>query len=152
MASLSWCTRRLPDLFSPVLGVIIGAVIVSYATWPWIFYATAIVALLVAIACTFLIPNPHRQNKYSQLEQFRRLDMAGSTLLIGKHCKSMEDMSYLYVQSCSGTLYLRGDVGIDRRMEDGHCLGSAYLVHPSFRFVLRLGSTSSRGLCLAVCT
>ncbi|KAI9461390.1 major facilitator superfamily domain-containing protein [Boletus coccyginus] len=65
-----------------VFGVIVGALIVSYVTWPWIFYATAIVALLVAIACTFLIPNPHRQNKYSQLEQFRRLDMAGSTLLI----------------------------------------------------------------------
>ncbi|KAI9461387.1 major facilitator superfamily domain-containing protein [Boletus coccyginus] len=65
-----------------VLGVIIGALIVSYVTWPWIFYATAIVALLVAIASTFLIPNPHRQNKYSQLEQFRRLDMAGSMLLI----------------------------------------------------------------------
>jgi len=91
MASLSWYTRRLPDIFSPVLGVIIGAVIVSYASWPWIFYVTAIVALLVATACTFLIPNPHRQNKHSQLEQFRRLDMSGSTLLIGKRCARMVD-------------------------------------------------------------
>jgi len=36
-------------------------------------------------------------------------------------------------------------------MEDEYCLGSTFLVHSSFRFVLRLGSTNSRGSGLAVC-
>ncbi|KAF8554325.1 MFS general substrate transporter [Imleria badia] len=66
-----------------VLGLIIGALIIYYATWPWIFYITAILALFIAIACTFLIPHPYRpQDKYNQQEQFRRLDISGASLLV----------------------------------------------------------------------
>ncbi|KAI9461385.1 major facilitator superfamily domain-containing protein [Boletus coccyginus] len=72
----------LPDLISPVLGVIIGALIISYATWPWVFYTIAIVALFIAITCTFLIPNPHPQNNHCRSERFRRLDLFGSMLLM----------------------------------------------------------------------
>jgi len=95
MASLSWCTHCLPELISPVLGVIIGALIVSYATWPWVFYTTAIIALFIAITCSFLIPSPHPQNKHNRSERFRRLDLSGSMLLMGKRCASMVDYAPL---------------------------------------------------------
>jgi MFS family permease len=39
-----------------VLGLIIGALLVQYATWPWIFFFTAIMGSIIGIACFFLIP------------------------------------------------------------------------------------------------
>lgn len=152
MASLSWRTHHIPDLISLVFGEIIGALFISYATWPWVFYTSAIVALLIAITCTFLIPSLHHpQNKHSQSKQFRRLDVSGCSLLVGKCCTSLASCSYIKVQSCSGALYLRGDVGFDEGVEDNHCLDSAFLVCASFRLVLCLGSTNSRGSCFTVC-
>jgi predicted MFS family arabinose efflux permease len=41
---------------SLVLGLIIGAVLIQYASWPWIFYVTAILAIPIATACILLIP------------------------------------------------------------------------------------------------
>lgn len=84
--NLSWRTRHFPNpSLTVVLGLMVGALIVSYTTWPWIFYITAILALLIAITCTTLIPHTYRpQNKYTQLEQFRRLDIFGTSLLIGE--------------------------------------------------------------------
>ena len=43
-----------------ILGVLIGAVLVQYAGWPWIFWFVAIVGIGIAIVCFFLIPNSVR--------------------------------------------------------------------------------------------
>jgi MFS family permease len=43
-----------------VLGILIGAVLVQYAGWSWIFWFVAIVGMGVAIICFFLIPNAKR--------------------------------------------------------------------------------------------
>ncbi|KAH7334314.1 major facilitator superfamily domain-containing protein [Rhizoctonia solani] len=53
-----------------VLGTIIGAILVEYASWRWIFWVIAIISIPAAIACIFLIPSsPHRKEvKVSQLD------------------------------------------------------------------------------------
>lgn len=43
-----------------ILGVLIGAVLVQYAGWSWIFWFVAIVGISIAIVCFFLIPNAKR--------------------------------------------------------------------------------------------
>lgn len=39
-----------------ISGILIGAVLVQYAGWPWIFWFVAIVGVGIAIICFFLIP------------------------------------------------------------------------------------------------
>ncbi|KAI0770750.1 major facilitator superfamily domain-containing protein [Irpex lacteus] len=39
-----------------VLGLIVGAIFVEYATWPWIFWFVAIAGLLISLAGAILIP------------------------------------------------------------------------------------------------
>lgn len=108
-------------------------------------------ALLVAVACIFLIPHPRLQNKRSQLERSRRLDLSGSTLLIGKRSRVRWTISNPNMQGCSSVLYLRSDVWLDRWMEDCYSLDPPFFVCSSFRLVLRLGSTNSRGSRLSAC-
>lgn len=64
---------------------------------------------------------------------------------------ALQIISYLKVQSRTSTLYLCGDIGLHKRMENGHSLGSAFLVLSDFGFVFYLGSTTSGRLRLAVC-
>ncbi|CAE6414164.1 unnamed protein product [Rhizoctonia solani] len=58
--------------FCSVLGTIIGAILVEYASWRWIFWIIAIISIPAAIACIFLIPgSPSRKEaKASQLDAF----------------------------------------------------------------------------------
>ncbi|KAG8734428.1 hypothetical protein FRC12_018535, partial [Ceratobasidium sp. 428] len=53
-----------------ILGTIIGALFVQYASWRWVFWIIAVVALPIAIACIFLIPTTPRRDdtKASQLD------------------------------------------------------------------------------------
>ncbi|KAG8727443.1 hypothetical protein FRC12_022496 [Ceratobasidium sp. 428] len=53
-----------------ILGTIIGAVFVQYASWRWVFWIIAVIALPIAVACIFLIPTTPRCNdtKVSQLD------------------------------------------------------------------------------------
>lgn len=44
-----------------VLGILIGAVLVQYAGWSWIFWFVAIVGIGIAAICLFLIPNAKRE-------------------------------------------------------------------------------------------
>ncbi|KAG8748423.1 hypothetical protein FRC10_005970 [Ceratobasidium sp. 414] len=56
--------------FGNVLGTIIGAILVQYASWRWIFWVIAIIAVPIALASVFLIPTTPRRNdaKISQLD------------------------------------------------------------------------------------
>ncbi|KAG8772914.1 hypothetical protein FRC12_002826 [Ceratobasidium sp. 428] len=53
-----------------VLGTMVGAIFVQYASWRWIFWLLAIIALPIAAACVLLIPTtPSREGtKASQLD------------------------------------------------------------------------------------
>lgn len=53
-----------------VLGTIIGAILVEYASWRWIFWIISIVSIPAAAACIFLIPATQRRKdaKASQLD------------------------------------------------------------------------------------
>ncbi|KAH7886565.1 MFS general substrate transporter, partial [Phlebopus sp. FC_14] len=64
-----------------VLGVVIGALFISYATWPWVFWMVAIVAMIIAASCTILIPNPGYKKVGSSMDRFRRLDVSGGSIL-----------------------------------------------------------------------
>ncbi|KAJ1301686.1 hypothetical protein OPQ81_008922 [Rhizoctonia solani] len=59
-------------------GTIIGAILVEYASWRWIFWIISIISIPAATACIFLIPaSPRRKDaKASQL------DALGVTILI----------------------------------------------------------------------
>ena len=63
-----------------VLGTIIGAILVEYASWRWIFWVISIISIPAATACIFLIPgSSHRKEaKISQL------DALGVMILVGK--------------------------------------------------------------------
>jgi MFS family permease len=59
-----------------VAGVLIGAALVQYAGWSWIFWFVAIVGILIAAICLFLIPNAKR-NKGLKV----KFDVPGVSLL-----------------------------------------------------------------------
>ncbi|KXN81299.1 hypothetical protein AN958_05215 [Leucoagaricus sp. SymC.cos] len=66
-----------------VIGLIIGALIVSYASWPWVFYLFSILGFMLAIVVFVLAPSPHRPH-VSALEKalrFKRLDLLGVSML-----------------------------------------------------------------------
>lgn len=62
-----------------VLGLVIGAVFVQFATWHWVFWFVTIVSVPVSIISIFLIPRqPTRAHKASAL---KRLDVVGVSIL-----------------------------------------------------------------------
>lgn len=69
-----------------VLGLLIGAAIVTHASWKWVFFSFAIMGGTLVIAVSILCPNPVRP-KMSAAEKaraYKRLDLVGvSTLTAG---------------------------------------------------------------------
>ncbi|QRW24729.1 major facilitator superfamily transporter [Rhizoctonia solani] len=59
-------------------GTIIGAILVEYASWRWIFWIIAIISIPAAAACVFLIPSSPRNNK----AKASQLDALGVFILI----------------------------------------------------------------------
>ncbi|KAG8746848.1 hypothetical protein FRC10_003370 [Ceratobasidium sp. 414] len=53
-----------------VLGTMVGAIFVQYASWRWIFWLIAMTALPIAATCVYLIPTTprHEDAKVSQLD------------------------------------------------------------------------------------
>lgn len=64
-----------------VLGTIVGAILVEYASWRWIFWLIAIIAVPIAILCVVLIPQTPR-NEENKKSTF---DFVGVFLLTGEH-------------------------------------------------------------------
>jgi len=64
-----------------IFGLIIGALFVSFATWPWIFYFIAILAFTESILVYLLCRNVRRVKgaTIGHLETLRRLDIFGIT-------------------------------------------------------------------------
>ncbi|KAF5319310.1 hypothetical protein D9619_008587 [Psilocybe cf. subviscida] len=65
-----------------VFGLIIGAIITTFASWPWVFYFMAILGILESIAVFFLcptIPRP-KTSTIDKAKRIHRLDMFGVSL------------------------------------------------------------------------
>ncbi|KAJ7174348.1 major facilitator superfamily domain-containing protein [Mycena filopes] len=64
-----------------VLGLIIGALFVSYATWPWVFYFSALVSAVIGFSTLVLVPNLQRtaaaESRAEKILRFRRLELGG---------------------------------------------------------------------------
>ncbi|CAA7263630.1 unnamed protein product [Cyclocybe aegerita] len=64
-----------------VIGLIIGALFVSYASWPWVFYFSAIVSTVITVALFILVPNIQRtglhESRAAKFLRFKRLDLVG---------------------------------------------------------------------------
>ena len=64
-----------------IVGILIGAVLVQYASWSWIFWFVAILAISIATLSFFLIPNAPRDT-----EKNTKFDFPGLGLLTGMSC------------------------------------------------------------------
>ncbi|KAH9841769.1 MFS general substrate transporter [Rhodofomes roseus] len=66
-----------------VFGLIIGALLVSFASWPAVFYFITAVCFLMGSLVTVLLPfsRNHDNNTGSRLETFKRVDIVGVSLL-----------------------------------------------------------------------
>ncbi|PCH34681.1 MFS general substrate transporter [Wolfiporia cocos MD-104 SS10] len=62
-----------------VLGLIIGAIIVQYTSWSWVFWFVAIVAFPIAGICYFLIPP--QEPKPVEGKRWQNLDLIGVSIL-----------------------------------------------------------------------
>ncbi|KAJ7215948.1 major facilitator superfamily domain-containing protein [Mycena pura] len=63
-----------------VLGLVIGALFVSFTSWPWVFYFLAILAAVIASAAVVVVPQVQRtmnETRAEKILRFRRLDLVG---------------------------------------------------------------------------
>lgn len=68
-----------------MLGLIIGALFVSFASWPWVFYFVALVGTSTALLAFVLTPKSKSKKltHKERVEKFKRLDIIGVSLLTG---------------------------------------------------------------------
>ncbi|EKM77931.1 hypothetical protein AGABI1DRAFT_42601 [Agaricus bisporus var. burnettii JB137-S8] len=66
-----------------VIGLVIGAFIVNWATWPWIFYMFAIFGAVLFTGVMVLCPSPQGSHlsALDKAKRFKRLDMLGVFLM-----------------------------------------------------------------------
>ncbi|CCM02246.1 uncharacterized protein FIBRA_04327 [Fibroporia radiculosa] len=69
------------------LGLIIGALLVTYTSWPWVFYFSAIISGFIAFWIVLFVPNSlrpsdgmHAESRVSKMLKFKRLDLFGVVL------------------------------------------------------------------------
>ena len=74
MIANAWCVA--------MLGTLVGAILVQYASWRWIFWLITMIALPISAACPYLIPvmPDHEDTKVLQL------DFVGVSTLTGAFC------------------------------------------------------------------
>ncbi|XP_006457433.1 hypothetical protein AGABI2DRAFT_229854 [Agaricus bisporus var. bisporus H97] len=66
-----------------VIGLLIGAFIVQWGTWPWLFYVFAMMGAVVFAVIAILLPSPHHFSALSNTERFKRLDLFGVFFVTG---------------------------------------------------------------------
>lgn len=86
-------TFKNNDITCPVLGLFIGAVLVQYASYHWVFWFGAIIAIPVALACLFIIPPGIAKSKNrsdGRSAKWESLDVIGVSILTGvPHLRGM---------------------------------------------------------------
>ena len=77
--------RRCCDIDrSAVLGLVIGAAFVQFASWNWIFWLEAIVSASVVGVSILLIPENKPKETKDGLLKWKSLDVIGVSILIGE--------------------------------------------------------------------
>ncbi|KAK1217857.1 hypothetical protein PQX77_019477 [Marasmius sp. AFHP31] len=66
-----------------VIGLLLGAMIVTINTWPWVFYSFAIISAIIFVGAAVLTPSPRREHvsAIEKAKRFKRLDLFGVLLL-----------------------------------------------------------------------
>ena len=80
-----------------VLGLIIGAIFVQFASWSWVFWFVALVCMPIATLCIFLIPKQesHPDDVAARNgARWKSLDIIGVSILTGRY-PSRSDSSSL---------------------------------------------------------
>lgn len=77
--------QRFHQFRFPVFGLIIGALLTSFASWPWVFYFMSILGILESIVVFFLCPpiSRRRSSALDKAKRFKRLDIFGVSLVTG---------------------------------------------------------------------
>lgn len=72
---------------SSVLGLIIGALFVTFTSWPWVFYFSSIVSGIIVLSIAVLVPNIRRyapgEPRTTKLLRIKRLDLVGVAIMTG---------------------------------------------------------------------
>ena len=71
-----------------MLGLIIGAIFIQYASWSWVFWFVALVALPISAICIHLIPaqEPRLEDVAGRKDaRWKSLDLGGVSILTGKY-------------------------------------------------------------------
>ncbi|KIJ05707.1 hypothetical protein PAXINDRAFT_21057 [Paxillus involutus ATCC 200175] len=69
-----------------VLGLLIGAMFVQWASFHWVFWFVGIIAIPVALACLFIIPPEIAKSEdkpNAGIAKWKRLDLIGVSILTG---------------------------------------------------------------------
>lgn len=87
IAVITW-----PGLVAPILGPLVGGLIVTHATWPWIFYVNLPLGALALAAALWLVPEGRETS-------VRRFDAKGFVLLAGACVALLGSLEWLGNQS-----------------------------------------------------
>ncbi|KIJ27115.1 hypothetical protein M422DRAFT_236214 [Sphaerobolus stellatus SS14] len=69
-----------------VLGLVIGALFVTFTSWPWVFYFSSIVSATIVLSIAFLVPNVHRPaSNASRTSKLKRLDLVGVAIMTQRY-------------------------------------------------------------------
>ncbi|KAJ3878286.1 major facilitator superfamily domain-containing protein [Lentinula edodes] len=65
-----------------ILGLIVGALLVTYTSWPWVLWFSAIFSGIITVLIMILVPNVHQNDDegISQTSRIKKLDLAGVTM------------------------------------------------------------------------
>jgi len=74
-------------MVSLVLGILIGAMFVEWASYHWVFWFVAIMAVPVALACFFIIP-PQIAKTEPEAAKWKSLDLIGISILTGMNIRA----------------------------------------------------------------
>ncbi|EKM51218.1 uncharacterized protein PHACADRAFT_263243 [Phanerochaete carnosa HHB-10118-sp] len=64
-----------------VLGLIIGAIFVQFASWSWVFWFVALLAIPIGGLCLWLAPSLHQGIDEPQKQRWKQLDLVGVSIL-----------------------------------------------------------------------
>lgn len=78
----------LSSFMYSVLGVMIGAIFVQYASWHWIFWSLTLITIPIALLCIIVVPPSSQSEATSDLQskvsKFKSLDLLGIGLLTSR--------------------------------------------------------------------
>ena len=83
----------------PVLGLIIGAIFVQFASWSWVFWFVALVCAPIALSCIFLIPKQEPRLDEAGRKRHARwksLDLGGVSILTGESSDLPHRLRFAY--------------------------------------------------------